>query len=146
MENIQKLEQKEKRKINHDLEKIVIAVSGPLNIGVTKIDSSTGYNFQDIDQTTGKMVFLANKAKFDQWKIWMKENDQWNEVDEIYIYDRYHKSGEDMIERCSMMLHEFSHTITLKDKFKECWFGGEVKGCKLWNEHALDPENKAWKE
>jgi len=144
MENIQKLEQKEKRKVNHNLEKIVIAVSGPLNVGVTRTDASTGYNYQDIDQTTGKMVFLANKEKYDQWEIWMKENDQWDEVDEIYIYDRYHKSGEDMIERCSMMMHEFSHTITLKDKFKKCWFGGEVKGCKLWTEHALDPENKAW--
>ena len=71
MENIQKLEQKEKRKINHDLEKIVIAVSGPLNVGVTRTDASTGYNYQDIDQTTGKMVFLANKEKYDQWEIWM---------------------------------------------------------------------------
>lgn len=145
MENIQKLEQKEKRKINHDLEKIVIAVSGPLNVGVTKIDAATGHNFQDIDQKTGKMVFLANKQKYDQWEIWMKENDQWDEVDEIYIFDRYHKNGEDMIERCSMMLHEFSHTITLKEKFKKCWFNGEVKGCQLWKEYALDPENKAWK-
>ena len=144
LENIKKLEEKEKIKINHDLQKIVIAVSKPFDIGVTKTDASTGYNYQDIDQTTGKMIFIANKKKYDQWQMWMKENDQWDEVDEIYIYDRFHKSGEDMIERCSMMLHEFSHTITLKEKFKHCWWNEEVSGCKLFEEHALDPYNKAW--
>ncbi len=144
MDNIQKLEEKEKRKINSNLEKIVIAVSKPLEVAVMKDDAATGSRYQDSETTTGKMIFLSNKDKYEQFQAWMKLNDQWDEVDEIYIYDRYHKSGEDMIERASMMLHEFSHSITLKDKFKECWFNGEVSGCKLYSKHALDPKNKAW--
>tara|TARA_R110002020_G_scaffold466850_1_gene689876 strand:+ start:759 stop:1211 length:453 start_codon:yes stop_codon:yes gene_type:complete len=144
LDNIQKLNEKEKRKINPNLEKIVIAVSGPLEVPTMKDDPATGSRYSDSETRVGKMIFLADKEKYDQWEIWMKENDQWDEVDEIYIYDRYHKNGEDMIQRASMMLHEFSHTITLKDKFKECWFDGQVSGCKLWDEHALDPKNKAW--
>ena len=134
-----------KRKIDETLEKIVIAVSGPLDIPKTMYDSVTNSTYQDSKNVTGKMIFLANKEKFQQWEKWMHENGQHSEIDEVYIYDRFHKSGVDMIERCSMHLHEFSWSITLKDKFKECWFNGEVQGCKLWNEHALDPENKAWK-
>tara|TARA_R110000851_G_C13073102_1_gene565052 strand:+ start:437 stop:874 length:438 start_codon:yes stop_codon:yes gene_type:complete len=144
MKNIQKLEEKQRRKINHDLEKIVIAVSGPLEIPKSFKDLSTGSTYSDSESVTGKMTFIANKDTFTRWETWMKENDQWDEIDEIYVFDRFHKSGDDMIKRCSMHLHEFSWSITLKDEFKECWFGGEVSGCKLWNEHALDPENKAW--
>ena len=133
-----------KTKIDETLQKIVIAVSKPLEVPKTIHDHSTNSTFQDLDSVTGKMIFIANKERFIRWKTWMKENDQWNEIDEIYVFDRFHKSGEDMIERCSMMLHEFSHTITLKDKFKQCWFQGEVSGCQLFPEFALDPENKAW--
>ena len=121
-----------KTKIDETLQKIVIAVSKPLEVPKTIHDHSTNSTFQDLDSVTGKMIFIANKERFIRWKTWMKENDQ------------FHKSGEDMIERCSMMLHEFSHTITLKDKFKQCWFQGEVSGCQLFPEFALDPENKAW--
>ena len=49
-----------------------------------------------------------------------------------------------MIKRATMKLHEFSYAITLKDEFKKCWWNGEVSGCKLWSEYALDPENKRW--
>ena len=142
--NLERWEQKEKRKINQFLEKIVIAVSKPLNVSVRKDDAATGSSYSDIESTTGKMIFLSDKDKYHQFEAWMKQNGQWDEVDEIYIFDRYHKNGEDMIERASMMMHEFSHLITLKEEFKKCWFNGEVSGCKLYSEYALDPENKAW--
>ena len=64
--------------------------------------------------------------------------------DEIYIYDRYHKNGDDMIKRSTMMLHEFSYTITIKKEYEHCWWNGEVAGCKLFDEYAFDPKNKAW--
>lgn len=137
-------DQRQKIKKNKNLEKIVIVVSKPLEISVMKDDPSTGLKFADNDTKTGKMIFISNKEKYDQFLVWMKENEQYDEIDEIYIFDRYHKSGEDMIERVTMMMHEFSHAITLKEKFKKCWFNGEVSGCKLFSEYALDPENKAW--
>ena len=116
--NLERWEQKEKRKINQFLEKIVIAVSKPLNVSVKKDDAATGSSYSDIESTTGKMIFLSDKDKYHQFEAWMKQNGQWDEVDEIYIFDRYHKNGEDMIERASMMMHEFSHLITLKKNLK----------------------------
>ena len=126
------------------MEKIVVAVSGPLDIGKSRLDHVTGSTYSDLETVTGKMIFIANKDRFTRWETWMKENDQWNEIDEIYVFDRYHKSGDDMIQRCSMHLHEFSWSITLKDEFKECWWNGEVSGCQLFSEFALDPDNEAW--
>lgn len=130
--------------IDHTMEKIVVAVSGPLDIPKSRLDHVTGSTYSDLETVTGKMMFIANKDRFTRWKYWMKENEQWNEIDEIYVFDRYHKSGDDMIKRCSMHLHEFSWSITLKDEFKECWWNGEVSGCRLFPEFALDPDNEAW--
>ena len=65
-------------------------------------------------------------------------------IDEVYIMDRFHIDGEDMIESVEEKLHEFSYTIELKEKYKHCWWGGEVMGCRLFSEYALDPDNKRW--
>ena len=124
-------------------EKIIIAVSKPI-FKLKKKEDNMGHVFMDDDETVGKMIFIADKKKYQEWCLWMKENKQWEQMNEIYIYDRTHVSGEDMIERATMMLHKYSYVITLKDKFKKCWFNGEVDGCKLFPEHAIDPENKYW--
>ena len=141
IENMEKLEGPKK---DHNLEKIIIAVSKPLDVPKTMYDRATHSTYQDSNNVTGKMIFIANKERFQKFEQWMKENGQWDEIDEIYIYDRFHKTGDDMIKRTSMQRHEFSWVITLKDKFKECWFHGEVSGCKLWTEHAYDPTHSAW--
>ena len=72
----------------------------------------------------------------------MKENEQWEMIDEIYIYDRYHVDGNDMVESVTERKHEFSCDINLKKEYEQCWFNKKVSGCKLWSEYALDPENK----
>ena len=125
------------------LEKIIIAVSKPL-FQLKKTQDNMGNITVDDKEVAGQMIFIANKEKYERWKRWMDQQDQWENMDEVYIYDRIHISGEDMIERATMTLHEFSYTITLKEKFKKCWFNGEVGGCKLWQEYALDPYNKRW--
>ena len=142
--NMNQLVKQEKIKLDHNMEKIVIVVSRPLDIDRTKYDHATHSTFQDSSNVTGKMIFIANKKRFQEFELWMHENGQQSEIGEIYIYDRFNQDGIDMIKRCSMHKHEFSWSITLKDEFKKCWFNGEVKGCKLWSEYAYDPQNSAW--
>lgn len=125
------------------LEKIIICVSKPM-FRLKQTQDNMGHVCMDDSEVSGKMIFIANKEKYERWKRWMDQQDQWKNMDEVYIYDRFHISGEDMIERSTMMLHEYSYTITLKEKFKECWWNGEVSGCRLHPEFALDPDNKRW--
>ena len=144
MKNIENWEKRQKLKKDKNLEKIVILVSKPIQISVTKKDVGTGAYYQDLDTRTGKMIFVGDFAKYQRMIEFMKDNGQWNEIDELYIYDRYHKNGDDMIKRSTMMLHEFSYTITIKKEYEHCWWNGEVAGCKLFDEYAFDPKNKAW--
>ena len=125
------------------LEKIIIITSKPLR-STKQTEDNMGNRYVDDCDVTGKLIFLGDKKKYEKMVKWMKSIDQWKNMDEVYIFDRFHKNGEDMIERATMKLHEYSYIITLKEKYKECWFNGEVSGCMLWKEHALDPENKRW--
>jgi hypothetical protein len=125
------------------LEKIIIVTSKNLK-SIKRYQDSMGRAYTDDCDVAGKLIFLADKKRYEKFNEWMKEVGQWENMDEVYIFDRYHKNGDDMIERASMKLHEYSWTITLKDKYKECWFGGEVSGCQLWKEHRLDPKNIRW--
>lgn len=141
MENIKNLERVND---NSKLEKIIIVTSKGLTGMSKKYDIGTQTSYQDDSEVSGKLVFLADKVKFNEWKCWMKEVGQWDNVDEVYIYDRYHKNGDDMIKRATQKLHKYSYAITLKPEYKECWFNGEVTGCKLWYEFGLDPHNIRW--
>tara|TARA_R100001443_G_scaffold100410_1_gene107814 strand:- start:304 stop:747 length:444 start_codon:yes stop_codon:yes gene_type:complete len=142
-ELIRNMEALDRKNGTEKLEKIIIVTSRPFNRLKQKEDNM-GNSFVDDHSVTGKMMFIGNKEKYNDFKEWMKEIGEWDNVDELYIYDRYHKSGHDMIEKTSMKLHKYCYSITLKDEYKECWFNGEVSGCKLWNEDALDPDNKRW--
>tara|TARA_R100000781_G_scaffold63337_1_gene40195 strand:- start:2009 stop:2470 length:462 start_codon:yes stop_codon:yes gene_type:complete len=144
IKNMENLDKKEPIKLDKYLEKIIIAVSKPLIISESKLDSDMNKYYKDSNSVVGKMIFIANKEKYERWLEWMELNDQNKEIDEIYIYDRFHIDGNDMIERSSIMLHEFSYAITLKDKYKKCWFNQEINGCKLYREFAIDPFNEAW--
>lgn len=125
------------------LEKIIIVTSRPLR-SMKQSEDNMGNRYMDDCEVTGKLIFIGDKKKYERMKKWMKEIDQWKNMDEVYIYDRYHKNGEDMIKRATQKLHEFSYTITLKDEYKKCWWNGEVSGCRLEPEFALDPDNKRW--
>ena len=125
------------------LEKIIIVTSGPLKSAKRSYDN-IGNSYMDTCNTTGKLIFLGDKKKYERMKKWMKEIDQWKNMDEVYIFDRFHKNGEDMVKRATQKLHEFSYVITLKEEYKECWWNGEVSGCRLYPEFALDPKNERW--
>ena len=124
------------------LEKIIIVTSKSLDITKSYNDMQTKTSYMDSATRTGKLIFLADNQKLKEFESWMKEVGQWNNVDEIYIYDRYHKTGHDMIKKAKMKRHKYSWKIDLKPEYEKCWFNGEVSGCKLWSEHALDPKNE----
>ena len=124
-------------------EKIIIVTSKGLTSN-KQYQDNMGNSFTDDCDVRGKMIFLADKKKYEKFKKWMKSIDQWKNMDEVYIFDRFHKNGDDMIKRATMKLHEYSWTITLKEEYKKCWFNGEVSGCQLWREHRIDPDNKQW--
>ncbi len=138
----QNIENYERRTNGKKLQKIVIATSKPLNGTVSKYDYTTGTAYTDDKSKHGKLVFLADNQKLKEFESWMKSVEQWDNVDEIYIYDRYHVTGEDMVKKATMKRHKYSWIIDLKPEFKKCWFNGEVVGCKLWSEYALDPKNE----
>jgi hypothetical protein len=125
------------------LEKIIIVTSKPLR-SMKQTEDNMGNRYVDDCEVTGKLIFIGDKKKYERMVKWMKEIGQWDNMDEVYIYDRYHKNGDDMVKRATMKLHEFSYVITLKDEYKECWWGGEVSGCRLHPEFALDPRNERW--
>ena len=103
--NMNQLVDQEKIKLDHNMEKIVIVVSRPLDIDRTKYDYATNSTFQDSSNVTGKMIFIANKKRFQEFELWMHENGQQSEIGEVYIYYRFNQDGIDMIKRCSMHKH-----------------------------------------
>tara|TARA_Y100000004_G_scaffold126789_1_gene142733 strand:- start:6024 stop:6413 length:390 start_codon:yes stop_codon:yes gene_type:complete len=124
------------------LEKIIIAVSKPFDAPKSVLDPATNCHYSDYETITGKLMFIGDKKKYNRFKDFMKKNEQWDMIDEIYIYDRYHKNGNDMVESVIQRKHEFSCDINLKKEYEQCWFNKKVSGCKLWPEYALDPYNK----
>lgn len=126
------------------LEKIIVITSQPFERNAIKLDSATGENYSDYETATGKLVFIGNKDKLDACLEWLKEVGQYDKIDELYIFDRYHISGEDMIESYYEKMHEYNLEITIKEKFQECWWNGNPKGCQLFREYALDPDNERW--
>jgi len=138
-----KTQQVKKRK-GKPIEKIIVITSKPFEAAATKLDLATDSHYADAETTTGKLVFIGNKDKLDACLEWLKEVGQYDKIDELYIFDRYHKSGEDMIESYYEKMHEYNLEITIKDKFQECWWNGNPKGCQLFREYALDPDNERW--
>jgi len=126
------------------LEKIIVITSKPFEVAASKLDPATDSYYSDTETTTGKLVFIGHKDKLDACLEWLKEVGQYDKIDELYIFDRYHISGEDMIESYYEKMHEYNLEITIKDKFKECWWNGNPKGCQLFKEYALDPNNERW--
>ena len=126
------------------LEKIIVITSKALTGSVSRYDPATYSSYSDVTDRTGTMVFVADKKKYKRFNKWIKKMEQEHMIDEVYIMDRFHIDGEDMIESVEEKLHEFSYTIELKEKYKHCWWGGEVMGCRLFSEFALDPDNKRW--
>mgnify|MGYP003140604330 CR=1 FL=1 len=124
------------------LEKIIIASSVPLNTPKTAYDPMLRKYYSDYATTTGYLAFIGNKEKLNRFKEFMKKRNAWEMIDELYIYDRYHKNGNDMVESVKELRHEFNCRIEIKKEYKHCWFNEEVYGCKLWPEYALDPNNK----
>ena len=126
------------------LEKIIVITSQPFEVAASKLDPATDSYYSDAETTTGKLVFIGHRDKLDACLEWLKEVGQYDKIDELYIFDRYHISGEDMIESYYEKMHEYNLEITIKDKFKECWWNGNPKGCQLFREYALDPNNERW--
>ena len=87
-------------------EKIIIVTSKGLTSN-KQYQDNMGNSFTDDCDVRGKMIFLADKKKYEKFKKWMKSIDQWKNMDEVYIFDRFHKNGDDMIKRATMKLHEF---------------------------------------
>lgn len=124
------------------LEKIIIATSTPFETAATGY-TNYGQSFADTRTTTGKLTFVGTRKDYDKFITFLKEADMYDMLDEIYIYDRFHVSGEDMIEKVLPTgKHDFSQVIKLKEKFKKCWWNGEVEGCRLFSEFAFDPQNE----
>lgn len=124
------------------LEKIIIASSKPFDAPKAVLDSSTNSYYSDYETTTGYLAFIGNKKKLKDFEKFMKKRNLWEMIDELYIYDRYHINGNDMVESIKQIRHEFNCEIKIKEEYKHCWFNGNVYGCKLWEEYALDPYNK----
>lgn len=139
MENLEKYE-----RVNgvEKLEKIVIVTSKAMNTMKSYNDMATGTSYMDDATTTGKLVFLADSQKLKEFEDWMVEVGQSDNINEIYIFDRYHKNGDDMIKRATQKRHKYSYAITLKPEYEKCWYNGEVTGCNLWHEYRLDPKNE----
>ena len=124
------------------LEKIIFLTTKPFDRGVIKRDYTTNSNYSDLETTSGRMSFIGHKKDYEKCMVWLKETDMYDLLDEVHIFDRYHKNGEDMVEKVTPMNHEFMQKIVIKEKYKHCWWNGEVYGGRLDPEYALDPFNK----
>lgn len=133
---IDKLQEIENRKItapkDGKLEKIIIIESKPFDMAVNKFDRNTQSAFVDNAVRTGRMIFIGNQQKLDKALNLIAEYGF--AVNEVYIHDRYHKDGFDMIASVKTR-SEFQQDITLRHDYKEHWFNERVGGGNLaWNE------------
>lgn len=124
------------------LEKIILITSKPFDTPTRRQDSATGEYYTDTEATYGNMSFVGHRKDYEKCIIWLKEIDMYDRLDEVYIFDRYHKNGDDMVEKVIPMNHEFMQKIVIKEKYKHCWMGGTVYGGHLEPKYALDPLNE----
>jgi len=124
------------------LEKIIFLTSKPFERAKAVQDYATVSYFSDSETTSGQMSFIGHRKDYEKCMIWLKEMDMYDLLDEVYIFDRYHKNGDDMVEKVIPMNHDFMQKIVIKEKYKHCWMGGEVYGGHLEAKYALDPLNE----